>query len=211
MNLISGNGYPCHDQSDFLKKGGSYEKKNAQNNDLCLFGPGFFLCCTRSGQEADIKVYAVNAGVLKTQTQYMLKDTRVGTPMNIPVPFLVVKHGKEWIAFDTGCNANVAKDPIRYWGEVVVKAYTPVINSDQEFREAIRILGLKPGNFKAVIISHGHFDHAGAIDNFLGTAVPIYFQKAEMAEIRKIVEANLRVQLISWTISCFLKITLSVK
>ena len=72
----------------------------------------------------------------------------------------------------------------------MAKSYTPVIRPDQEFREAIKSLGLKPGDFKAVLLSHGHLDHAGAIDNFLGTAVPIYFQKAELAEIRKVVAAQ---------------------
>ena len=140
---------------------------------------------------ASVKVYAFHAGTLKTQTQYILKNTRVGTPMNIPVVFLVIQHGKEWMAFDTGCNAQVARDPAGYWGEANAKAYVPVIKPEQEFREAIKVLGLTPRDFSTVIISHGHLDHAGAIDNFAGTSVPIYFQKAEMREVRKIVDASI--------------------
>jgi len=156
----------------------------------CLLAPGLLLAAAATGHAADVKAYAFNAGVLKTQTQLILKDTRPGTPMDIPVPFLVIQHGKEWVAFDTGCNRQVAKDPVGYWGEAVVKAYTPVIKPDQEFREAIKVLGLKPQDFKAAILSHGHLDHAGAIDSFLGTAVPIYFQKAELAEIRKVLDGQ---------------------
>ena len=167
-------------------------KREMHRTLICvLLAPAFFLVTPGLAQVTDVKVYAFNAGILKTQTQYMLKDTRVGTPMNIPVTFLVIKHGKEWVAFDTGCSANAAKDPVGYWGEGIVKAYTPLIKPGQEFREAIKVLGLKPGDFRAVVISHGHLDHAGAIDNFLGTSVPIYFQKAEMAEIRKIVDAQI--------------------
>jgi N-acyl homoserine lactone hydrolase len=141
-------------------------------------------------QAADVKVYAFNGGTLKTQTQYMLKDTRVGEPFDIPIPFFVIKHGKDWVAFDTGNNAQVAVNPIIYWGEGIVKAYTPVMRPDQEFKEAIKKLGLKPSDFKAVIVSHGHLDHAGAIDNFRGTGVPIYFQKAEWDTIMPIVNAK---------------------
>lgn len=155
-----------------------------------LLAPVFLLAAAAVAQAAEVKVYAFNAGVLKTQTQNMLKDTRPGTPMDIPIPFLVLQHGKEWVAFDTGCNGQVAKDPVGYWGEAVVKAFTPVIKPDQEFRRAIEVLGLKPKDFKAVIISHGHLDHAGAIDNFLGTTVPIYFQKVELAEIQKMVDGQ---------------------
>ncbi len=150
----------------------------------------FLIAAAATAHAADVKVYAFNAGVLKTQTQLILKDTRPGTPMDIPVPFLVLRHGKEWVAFDTGCNGQVTKDAIGYWGEAVVKAYTPAIKPDQEFREAIKVLGLKPQDFKAAIISHGHADHAGAIDSFLGTKVPIYFQKAELAEMRKILDGQ---------------------
>ncbi len=167
-------------------------KRKMYRTLICVFlAPAFFLVAPVLAQVADVKVYAFNAGTLKTQTQTMLKDTRVGTPMDIPVIFLVIKHGEEWVAFDTGCSANAAKDPIGYWGEGIVKAVTPVLRPDQEFREAIKILGLKPSDFKAVVISHGHLDHAGAIDNFQGTSVPIYFQKDEMSEIREIVDAQI--------------------
>lgn len=148
------------------------------------------LLATAGAAEAEsVKVYAFHAGSLKTQTQYLLKDTRIGTPMEIPMPFLVIQHGKEWVAFDTGCNALAAKDPAGYWGEATAKAYVPAIKPEQEFREAIKLLGLKPRDFKAAVISHGHLDHAGAIDNFTGTRVPIYFQKTELREIRKVVDA----------------------
>jgi N-acyl homoserine lactone hydrolase len=149
-----------------------------------------FLGLTSPTQAAEVKVYAFDAGVLKTQTQYLLKDTRIGTPMDIPIPFLIIRHGKEWIAFDTGCNAEVGSDPVGYLGEKGAKAFSPVIGPAQEFQQAIKILGLRPADLKAVVISHGHFDHAGAIEDFAGTNVPIYFQKAELAEIRKIVETR---------------------
>lgn len=137
-------------------------------------------------QAVDVKVYAFKCGILKTQTQYILKDTRIGTPLDIPVPFFVIKHGKDWVAFDTGNNAKVAVDATGYWGEGIVKAYTPVMKPEEAFIEQIKKLGLTPKDFKAVIISHGHLDHAGSIDSFKGTNVPIYFQKAELAEIKKL-------------------------
>ncbi len=156
----------------------------------CLLMTIFLMAAATVAPAADVTVYAFNSGVLKTQTQRMLKDTRPGTPMDIPVPFLVLKHDREWVAFDTGCNGQVAKDPVGYWGEALVKAFTPVIKPDQEFREAIKLLGLEPKDFKALILSHGHADHAGAIDNFLGTKVPIYFQKAELVEMKKMLESR---------------------
>lgn len=142
------------------------------------------------GGAAEVKVYAFHAGSLKTQTQYLLKDTRPGTPLEFPIVFFVVRHGSDWVAFDTGCNAKAATDAAGYWGDAIVKHFAPVIEPGQEFKRAIRSrLGLTPADFKAAIVSHGHLDHAGAIEDFRGTRVPIYFQKAELAEIRRAVAA----------------------
>jgi N-acyl homoserine lactone hydrolase len=139
-----------------------------------------------------VKAHAFKCGVLKTQTQYMLKDTRVGTPMDIPVTFFVISHGKDWLAFDTGNNAMVAKDPVGYWSEPVTKAYYPVMKDYEEFQAQVQKLGLKPKDFKAVVLSHGHLDHAGAIDNFKGTDVPIYVQEKELEIIKKAVASGER-------------------
>ncbi len=149
-----------------------------------------FLGLARPAHAAEVKVYAFKAGLLKTQTQYLLNNTRIGTPMDIPIPFLIIRHGQEWIAFDTGCNADAGRDPVKYLGEEAAKAFLPVIGPAQEFQQAIKILGLKPADLKAVVLSHGHFDHAGAIEDFLGTNVPIYVQKTELAEIRTVVESQ---------------------
>ncbi|MBM3302798.1 MAG: MBL fold metallo-hydrolase, partial [Deltaproteobacteria bacterium] len=138
----------------------------------------------------EVSAFAFLCGILKTQTQYLLKDTRVGTPFDIPVTFFVIKHGNDWVAFDTGNNAMVAKDPVGYWGEPVTKAYYPVMKDYEEFQVQIARLGIKPKDIKAVIISHGHLDHAGAIDNFQGTDVPIYLQKRELELIKEAVASG---------------------
>jgi glyoxylase-like metal-dependent hydrolase (beta-lactamase superfamily II) len=120
----------------------------------------------------------------------MLKDTRVGTPMNIPVTFFVLRHGDEWIAFDTGDNLMCAKDPVGYWGKDVTAAYYPVMQDYEEFKVQIKKLGLSPQKLKAVILSHGHLDHAGAIDNFAGTDVPIYLQAKELEIIKNAIASG---------------------
>lgn len=146
--------------------------------------------CAEPALAVEVKVYAFTCGILKTQTQYLLKDTRPGTPFDIPVTFFLIKHGNDWVAYDTGNNAMVAKDPIGYWSEAVVKAYTPVMKDYEEFQVQIKKLGITPKDIKAVILSHGHLDHAGAIDNFKGTNVPIYLQKKELDEINKAIASG---------------------
>ena len=142
------------------------------------------LAAKTSNKAVEVKAYAFVCGILKTQTQYLLKDTRIGTPFDIPVTFFLIKHADQWVAFDTGNNAMVSKDPVGYWSEAVVKAYTPVMKDYEEFQLQIKKLGLTPKKIKCAILSHGHLDHAGAIDNFKGTDVPLYFQKKELETIK---------------------------
>lgn len=146
----------------------------------------------RAAGGADVEVYAFHCGILKTQTQYILKDTRVGVPFDIPVPFYLIRHGGDWVAFDTGNNAQVAVDPIGYWSKPVCDAYMPVMQPHEEFKVQIKKLGLEPKDLHAVIMSHGHLDHCGALEDFVGTKVPIYMQKNELDWIKKQVDSGKR-------------------
>ena len=142
--------------------------------------------------QPDVDVYAFNCGILKTKTQYILKDTRVDVPFNVPVPFYLIRHGSSWLAYDSGNNAQVAVDPVKYWGKAVTDAYFPVMKPHEEFRIQIRKMGLSPTDLKGIIMSHGHLDHCGAMDNLAGTKVPVYLQKEELAEIKKQVDSGKR-------------------
>ena len=133
----------------------------------------------------DVEVYAFHCGILKTQTQYILKDTRIGVPFDVPVPFFLIRRGSDWIAYDTGNNAQVAVDPIQYWGKPICDAYMPVMKPHEEFKVQIKKLGLSPERLRAVIISHGHLDHCGALEDLAGTNVPVYIQKTELDWIKK--------------------------
>jgi glyoxylase-like metal-dependent hydrolase (beta-lactamase superfamily II) len=142
--------------------------------------------------KAGVDVYAFQCGILKTQTQYILKDTRVGVPFDIPVPFFLIRHGSSWVAYDSGNNAAVAVDPIKYWGQAVCDAYMPVMKPHEEFKIQIKRVGLKPEDLYAVIMSHGHLDHCGALEDLAGTNVPIYLHKNELEQIKKEVASGKR-------------------
>lgn len=61
-----------------------------------------------------------------------------------------------------------------------------------EFKVQIKKLGLAPQMLHAVIISHGHLDHCGALDDLAGTDVPIYFNKNEIPVINESVKSGKR-------------------
>jgi glyoxylase-like metal-dependent hydrolase (beta-lactamase superfamily II) len=63
---------------------------------------------------------------------------------------------------------------------------------NEEFSIQIKKLGLKPEDLHAVIMSHGHLDHCGALEDLAGTDVPVYFQKRELEHIQEQVASGER-------------------
>lgn len=126
----------------------------------------------------NVKVYAFTSGWLHTKTHFMIKDTRVGEPVKIPIIFFLIRHGNDWVAFDTGNNGMIAKDPAKWWGQRIVKSWVPEMKIEDEFKIQIeKKLGLEIKDIKYVILSHAHMDHAGAVDNFAGKTPFIYRKK----------------------------------
>lgn len=156
------------------------------------------------------KIYAFTCGSLKTQTEYMLKDTRAGSPFRVPVPFFLIKHGEDWVAFDTGINVKAMDDPIGHLGEQRAGAFTPQMEAKDEFKVQIRKLGLEPKDLKALILSHSHFDHAGSVGNFAGTNVPIFMQEAEYAEVKKVADSGKSGICMIGDFGCFNELTFEV-
>jgi len=140
-----------------------------------------------SSWAADVKVYTFLCGYLISNTENFLANTRVGVQARFPVPFYVIKHGSDWLAFDTGNPGLTAIDPVAAIGKDRADRYRPTMKPEDEFQVQIKKLGLTPKDFKAVVLSHCHWDHAGAIDKFKDTGVPIYIQKKEMAFLKKTV------------------------
>ncbi len=92
-------------------------------------------------------------------------------PMNnqvffqLPVNVAIIKGGNELIMYDTGWKQ---QEYIRLNNNV---NWAPI-------REQMAVIGLKPEDVTKVVIGHGHWDHAGQIDEFPNAT--LYVQKAEL-------------------------------
>ncbi len=127
----------------------------------------------------EVRLFAFIGGYIKQAKELMFKDWETGM-FSLPIPFFVVKHGSSFVAIDTGMSRQVAVDHVAHWGEMLAGMFTPTMTVDDTFRAQVKSkLGLAPGDFAAVILTHGHLDHSGDIGAFAGTKVPIYVQKPE--------------------------------
>ncbi len=89
--------------------------------------------------------------------------------MQLPVNVGVIKGGKDIVVYDTG------------WKQ---QDYLKMTNSVHwaPIRQQLAQLGIRPEDVTKVVIGHGHWDHAGQIDEFPNAT--LYVQKAELEGIQ---------------------------
>ena len=86
----------------------------------------------------------------------------------VPIPCFLVEHpGAGPILVDTGLHASVAENPAATLGRRAKAAYTIHMEPGWSAAEQLRDdHGLEPGDVRLVIMTHLHYDHAGAIADF---------------------------------------------
>jgi len=91
---------------------------------------------------------------------------------------VLIEHPKEGlILYELGGG----KDYPEIWGQPVADIFARVnYSSDHELPAAIAATGHSIKDIKAVVVGHLHIDHAGGLDNFRGTDIPVYVHEEEL-------------------------------
>ena len=89
----------------------------------------------------------------------------------------LIKHGREWLLWDTGVPESSLNDP-RGWSTLPKLI---VYHLDKSLTDQLAEIGLKPGDIGRVAISHTHGDHIGNMGLFKNSTVVI--QRAEYSWI----------------------------
>lgn len=91
---------------------------------------------------------------------------------------VLIEHPTEGlILYETGAG----KDYPEVWGAPLNDIFARVnYVADQELGTAVAKTGHNMKDIKAVIIGHLHLDHAGGLEDFAGTDVPIYVHELEL-------------------------------
>ncbi len=131
-----------------------------------------------------MKMYFLDTGWLECDANGMVANTVRGTLSNktpvckwikIPVWTIVIQHPeKGWILFDTGADRNAMKGA---WPTLKMEQFPYYYTEKQLIENQLALIGLKPSDIKTLVISHGHFDHAGNIGLF--SKADIYWSKAD--------------------------------
>jgi glyoxylase-like metal-dependent hydrolase (beta-lactamase superfamily II) len=117
---------------------------------------------------------------------------------------VLVEHPTEGLLlYETGAGKNIPE----VWGPQLTDIFEPVdYTEDQELDAAIFKTGHNIKDVKGVILGHLHLDHAGGLDAFRGTDVPVYVHELELkhAFYSVATKTDLGKQHFEYCIQCFL-------
>jgi N-acyl homoserine lactone hydrolase len=124
------------------------------------------------------KLYRLDCGrSLANDESVWTPGENVGRDIHFSSTCWLIKHGSEWLLWDTGVPESTLNDP-KGWSTLPKLI---VYHLDRSLTDQFNEIGLKPGDIGRVAISHTHGDHIGNMALFPDAA--ILMQRAEYSWI----------------------------
>jgi N-acyl homoserine lactone hydrolase len=128
-----------------------------------------------------IKLYTLDCGLTEFKDADVFSDTGEyeGKPMALPTPCYLIRHGKDWMLWDTGLSDKLVAEPHGkeiFGGRFSVK---------RTLASQLQALGLAPDDVRYVGMSHLHFDHTGNLGLFPKSTFLIAAEELSAARAKK--------------------------
>lgn len=129
----------------------------------------------------------------------------------LPVNVALIEHDRGWVLWDTGQAPGAADTPREYFpgglvGAVYARQVKSALDPGQRLDAQLQAAGVAASDLALVAVSHLHYDHAGNVDLFAGTGVPVLVsaQEWELASSRSpenhgILTRHLALTEVGWT------------
>lgn len=123
----------------------------------------------------EVRLYTLDCGLAEFQDGDIFSDTGeyAGKPMALPTPCFLIKHGRDWMLWDTGLGDQIASQ-----AQGVEKSGARFLVK-KTLVSQLAELNLKPEDVRYVGLSHLHFDHTGNIGLF--TNATFIIPKSELS------------------------------
>ena len=153
----------------------------ANGFDWVAFGTGTALSLTRrelargrqtTDEESAVRIEMLNVGWLTAGAGILHQGDALDRTVRLPVPAYVLETATERILIDTGLNPAAVADPIAHYNRPDTFAVFG-IEQEQSIAEQIDVSTLTK-----VVLTHLHFDHAGAL-KLIPSSVPVVVQRSE--------------------------------
>lgn len=123
-----------------------------------------------------MKVEMFNVGWISSSAAVWRRDEDPAARIRFPVPCYLIETERERILVDTGLHPGAAADPAGWYGRPEVAMFE--LELEQPVTELI-----DAGSLTGVVLTHLHFDHAGALA-MLPESLPIVLQRREWEACR---------------------------
>lgn len=134
---------------------------------------------------ADATLTLVDRGRVRADRGYVVDGYTMGSaadpnPDHELVEFVVwsavVEAGGRTYLFDTGPPTDAAE----YWPDPLYGAFEAHDATERDLESDLAAAGYDLGDVDAVVMTHLHLDHAGALDRFEATETPVYVHAREL-------------------------------
>lgn len=105
--------------------------------------------------------YVMDGGLIGLDKSLMTGGIDQGKWIDIPVPMFLIITNQGNVLVDTGMNPDNIKDEEEAWGKEPSETVPLKMKKENDVRECLKKLGLKPDDIKYVINTHFHWDHVG--------------------------------------------------
>lgn len=123
------------------------------------------------------KIYILPGGLLHIDRSIFLSTVDMGMVIKAPVFSILLYDPEGSIIVDMGLNPSGVDHPDEAWGPRA-KLIRPTVTPEDDVRARLKELSLTKNDIKAVIITHLHWDHTGALRFF--DHCPILVQRDEL-------------------------------
>ncbi|MFC6836105.1 N-acyl homoserine lactonase family protein [Halomarina ordinaria] len=135
---------------------------------------------------SDVQLTVLDRGRVRADTNFVVDGHAVATASN-PDPThdyaefavwnLVVETPDATVLWDTGSHPEAGDG---YWPTPLYEAFAHVDAADHPLPADLAAAGYGLDDIDAVVMSHLHLDHAGGLEHFAGTDVPVYVHAEEL-------------------------------
>lgn len=106
---------------------------------------------------------------------------QVGTKVFIPYLAYIIRHPSGTVLFDCGPHEQLAEDPSARLG-ATAETYQIEVRPEHLLVPQLEAMGIAAGDITDIVVSHLHYDHAGALGSFPNATVHVQHNEREFAQ-----------------------------
>jgi len=132
---------------------------------------------------ASVRLHVLDLGRLRFDSRLLIGSGSAPFPesVEVPVSAYCIDHPDGRVLFDTGCHPQ-AMGPNGRWPAAFQRAYPHFGGEECSLPNRLAEMGLGPNDFRFVVLSHMHNDHAGCVELFRKSRIIVHADELAAAQ-----------------------------